>query len=74
MTFLPHPLSGEFLASVIQVPTIERSLRRRRLISKSVELVDPADAACPLPYRLIDIARLVLAVEVEADEVEIPAS
>lgn len=74
MTLLSDPLSGIFLASIIQIPTIERSLGGRRLIRKSVELVDPADPACPLSYGVIDIACFGLTVEVEADKVEIPAS
>ena len=64
-------LSNPFFSRIIQIPAIEFLLRRRRPICEGVKLIDPSHLAGPALDGFINITRLVLGGEVEADKSEI---
>lgn len=70
---LPYPLASPLPPGVVQLPPIDISLRSRGLIRESIEPVHSPHLACPLLEVLVDIARLRLAGEVEADEGKVTA-
>ena len=74
MPLFIHTLSLPLFPGIVQIPTIEFPLRRRRLVGKRIQLVYPANPTRPLFDGIIDLTCLVFVGEIEADEGEIAAS
>lgn len=74
MAIAVDTLSRQFLARIIELPTIECALGRRRLEGKGVKFINPSQLASPRLYTLINVSSLVLVCKVETNKVEISTS
>jgi hypothetical protein len=61
-------LTLPFFACIIQIPPVELPLRRRRLITKRIKLIQSARFACPLLYTIKDLLGPLFTGEIEAHE------